>query len=132
MSEQITNKAQAHDAVVKIMHLPRVGWIKKGSRSKSNEKIEISRELAKELADKTLCLYLSLEQLPSNPFCNCKQVEALLQKAVQELPESDTVDELQQIIFSFCPACGKEFKEEGEVSHAQKTSRSNSRPNVRL
>ncbi|MBC2723514.1 hypothetical protein [Desulfosporosinus sp.] len=90
MKEQITNKDQAHDVVMKIMHSPRVGWITKGSRAKTNEKIEISRVLAKELADKTLSFYLTLELLPSDPFCNCKQIEALLQKAVQELPEGDT------------------------------------------
>lgn len=112
MSELIKNKDQAHDAVIEIMHSPRVGWIKKGSRAKTNEKIEISRVLAKELADKTLCFYLTLEQLTSNPFCNCKQVEALLQKAIQELPDGDTVDELQQVMLNYCPACGKKF--EGE------------------
>lgn len=114
MKEQITNKAQAHDAVMAIMHSPRVGRIKKGSRAQSNEKIEISRELAKELADKTLCFYLTLEQLPSDPFCNCKQVEGLLLKAVQELPDGDTVDELQQIMLNYCPVCGKKF-ESGDV-----------------
>lgn len=109
--EQINDKDQASETVMKIMHSPRVGWIVKGSRAKSNEKIEISRTLAKELADKTLCFYLTLEQLPYDPFCNCKQVEVLLMKAVQELPEGDTANELEQISFSYCPACGKKFEE---------------------
>ncbi|WP_407306429.1 hypothetical protein [Desulfosporosinus sp. SB140] len=108
--EQIMNKDQARGMAMKIMHLPRIGWVIKGSRAKSNEKIEMSRALAKELADKTVSFYLTLEQLPYDPFCNCKHVEALLQKAIQELPEGDTVDELQQIMFSYCSACGKKFE----------------------
>lgn len=111
MKDQINNKDQASEAVMKIMYSPRTGWITKGSRAKSNEKIEISRVLAKELADKTLCFYLTLEQLPNDPFCNCKQVEALLQKAVQELPDGDTANELEQLMFSYCPVCGKKFEE---------------------
>ena len=111
IKEQIINKDQANDAIMKIVHLPRIGWITKGSRAKSNEKIEISRTLAKELADKTLCFYLTLELLPNDPYCNCKQIESLLHKAVQELPDGDTVDELQQIVFSFCPVCGKKLEE---------------------
>lgn len=110
MKDQINNKDQANDAVMKIMYLPRSSWIKKGSRAKSNEQIEIPRELAKELANKTLCFYLTLEQLPYDPFCNCKEIEALLLKAVQELPDGETVDELEQVTLSFCPACGKRFK----------------------
>ncbi|EGW36503.1 hypothetical protein DOT_5667 [Desulfosporosinus sp. OT] len=129
MKDQITNKDQAHEAVISIMHTPRVGWIKKGSRAKSNEKIEISRELAKELADKALAFYLTLELLPCDPFCNCKQVEALLLKAVHELPDGDTVDELQQIMFRFCPACGKKYKEEDEVKLcSDPSSKQNSAP----
>lgn len=108
-NEQIANKNQALDAITEIMHLPRSGWITKGSRAKSNERIEIPRELAKELANKTLCFYQVLDQLPCDPFCNCEQVEALLQKTIQELPEGDTVDELEQIMFRFCPSCGKKF-----------------------
>lgn len=111
MKEQITSKDHAFNAMMEIMRSPRVGWITKGSRAKSNEKIEISRDLAKELADKTFYFYQTLEQLPYDPTCNCKQVEELLLKAVQELPEGDTVDELEQIMFSFCPVCGKKFEE---------------------
>ena len=109
--EQITNKYQANDAIMKIMHSPRVGWITKGSRAKSNEKIEISRVLAKELADKALCFYQTLELLPCDPYCNCKQIEALLHKAVQELPDGETADEMEQIMFRFCPGCGKKFED---------------------
>ena len=108
--DQIVNKDQANDAIMKIMHSPRIGWITKGSRAKSNEKIEIPRSLAKELADKTLCFYLTLELLPCDPFCKCSEVEALLQKVVQELPEGDTVDELEQVMFRYCPSCGKKFE----------------------
>lgn len=111
MSELITNKDQAQDMMIKIAHWPRSGWIKKGSRAKSNEAIQISRTLAKELADKTIYYYLALDRLPSDPFCNCKQIEALLQKAIQELPDGETVDQLQQIMFNYCPACGKKCEE---------------------
>jgi len=110
--EQISNKDQAFAMLMKINGLQRSSWITKGSRAKSNEKIEISRELAKELANKTVYFYQAVELLPCDPFCKCKQVEALLQKAVQELPEGDTVDELEQIMFRFCPSCGKKFGEE--------------------
>ncbi|HWQ42780.1 MAG TPA: hypothetical protein VN456_12195 [Desulfosporosinus sp.] len=110
--DQINNKDQAFDVMMQIARLPRSSWITKGSRAKSNEKIEIARMLANELAQKTLCLYQMIEQTTYDPFCNCKQVESLLLKAVQELPEGDTVDELEQIMFRFCPACGKKFGEE--------------------
>ena len=89
--EQISNKDQALDTIAEIVRSPRNGWILKGSREKSNEKIEISRDLAKEMANKTLCFYQVVAQLPYDPFCNCAEIEALLQKAVQELPEGDTV-----------------------------------------
>ena len=112
MKEQINNKDQAFDVMMKISRLPRSGWITKGSRAKSNENIEISRDLAKEIASKTVYFYQAVEQLPCDPFCNCKQVEALLLKAVQELPDGDTVDELEQVTFNFCPSCGKKFKED--------------------
>lgn len=111
MKDQITNIDQALDAISEISRSPRTSWITKGSRAKSNEKIEIPRELAKEMASKTLCFYQVVEQLSYDPFCNCKQIEALLLKAVQELPEGDTVDELEQITFSHCPSCGKKFEE---------------------
>ncbi|MCO5387825.1 MAG: hypothetical protein NHB14_20880 [Desulfosporosinus sp.] len=110
MKEQITNKDRAFQMILKINSLPRSSWITKGSRAKSNENIELPRALANELADKTVYFYQAVEQLPYDAFCNCKQVEDLLHKAVQELPEGDTVDELEQIMFRFCPACGKKFE----------------------
>ncbi|WP_170932744.1 tyrosine-type recombinase/integrase [Desulfosporosinus sp. FKB] len=37
--DQINNKDQASEAIIKIMQSPRFGWITKGSRAKSNEKL---------------------------------------------------------------------------------------------
>jgi len=118
--EQITNKDQAFETLLEINRSPRIGWITKGSRAKSNENIEISRELAKELANKTVYFYQTLELLPCDPFCNCSEIEALLLKTVQELPNGDTVDELEQIMFRFCPSCGKKFeRKRGEGKHGK-------------
>ena len=98
--------------VLKINSIPRSSWIKTGSRAKSNENIEIPRELAKDLSNKAVYFYQAVEQLPYDVFCNCKQIESLLQKTVQELPDGDTADELEQIMFRFCPSCGKKFGED--------------------
>ncbi|HZK52632.1 MAG TPA: hypothetical protein VFC84_00290 [Desulfosporosinus sp.] len=111
MKDQIANIDQALDAISEISRSPRTSWITKGSRAKSNGNIEISRGLAKELASKTLCFYQVVGQLTYDPFCNCKQIESLLLNAVQELPDGDTADELEQITFAHCPSCGKKFED---------------------
>jgi len=116
--------------------MPRSSWIKKGSRAKSNENIEIPRELAMELANKAVYFYQTLELLPCDPFCNCSEIEALLQKTVQELPEGDTVDELEQIMFRFCTSCGKKFeRKRGEGNRGKipnnMAKRPNDNPNIR-
>ena len=137
MKEQIANKDQAFETLLKINGSPRSGWIAKGSRAKSNENIELPRELAKELANKTIYFYQTLELLPCDPFCNCSEIEGLLQKAVQELPEGDTVDELEQIMFRFCPSCGKKFeRKRGEGKYGKGISNSMDKgtqgnPNIR-
>lgn len=109
VKERIENKDQAFAMVLEINRTPRSSWIKKGSRAKSNENIELPRELASELAHKAVYFYQTVELITHDPFCNCKQIEALLHKAVQELPEGDTADELEQVMFSHCPGCGKKF-----------------------
>lgn len=109
--DQISNKENALDLIQKFSRWPRSSWVTKGSRAKANEAIEIPRVLAEELADKALQYYLVLEQLPYNPFCDCKHIEGLIQKALSELPAGDTADEFEQIMLDYCPNCGKRFND---------------------
>lgn len=107
---QIDNKEDALDLDRKFSCWPSSGWVTKGSRAKANEAIEIPRTLAKELAYKALQYYIVLEQLPYDPFCNCKHIEDLLQRVLTELPAGDTADEFEQIMLNYCLSCGSKFE----------------------
>ena len=83
---------------------------------------EISRrkqatEEARLLAKENERLNSELQQLKANTvpqfneiLCNCNELSNLWEAIINELPDGEVLDEAQQVLFNFCPTCGKEFE----------------------
>lgn len=114
-AERIKNLQDALSfAVSGVASLPRSSWIEKGKRSRDNENVELPRALLRELAQKAIQYFQVVDQLPYDPFCNCKQIEGLLLEAIAALPDGELADSLEQITLHRCPNCGQPFDKEGE------------------
>lgn len=51
-----------------------------------------------------------------NPFCDCLEIEAMLMLAFESVPLcSELSEQLEDLIISYCPCCGRSMQEVHEV-----------------